>query len=164
MTIEELLKVLEMQEEILQFSHFTNADAWELGNMIVLEASRRHQPVAVNIRLNNGYTVFQYGFDGTNLCHQEVLERKYNTVKVTEQSSMHLYMQLRLNEETQEEMLLPAAEFAAYGGGFPIRVEEVGVIGVIAATGRDHVADHDLLVKCISKYLHVDEVPRIRVL
>ena len=32
MTIEELLKVLEMQEEILQFSHFTHGDAWELGN------------------------------------------------------------------------------------------------------------------------------------
>ena len=31
MTIEELLKVLEMQEEILQFSHFTHGDAgsWE---------------------------------------------------------------------------------------------------------------------------------------
>ena len=37
MTIEELLKVLEMQEEILQFSHFTNADAWELGNQIVID-------------------------------------------------------------------------------------------------------------------------------
>ncbi|MFQ7290058.1 MAG: hypothetical protein ACLRPV_14840 [Lacrimispora saccharolytica] len=31
MTMNELIKVLEMQEEILQFSHFTNADAWELG-------------------------------------------------------------------------------------------------------------------------------------
>ena len=38
MTIEELLKVLEMQEEILQFSHFTHGDAWELGNIIVMEA------------------------------------------------------------------------------------------------------------------------------
>ena len=38
MTIEELLKVLEAQEEILQFSHFTHEDAWELGTMIVMEA------------------------------------------------------------------------------------------------------------------------------
>ena len=27
MTIDEVISVLEMQEEILQFSHFTNADA-----------------------------------------------------------------------------------------------------------------------------------------
>ena len=34
-------------------------------------------------------------------------------------------------------------------------------MGAIAAAGANHVADHDLLVKCISKYLHIDEVPRI---
>lgn len=40
MTIEELSSVLQMQEEILQFSSFTNADAWELGNLIVAEAAK----------------------------------------------------------------------------------------------------------------------------
>ena len=40
MTVEELIAMLEMQEEILQFSHFTNGDAWELGNLIVLEEER----------------------------------------------------------------------------------------------------------------------------
>ena len=29
MTMDELMKVLDMQEDILQFTHFTNADAWE---------------------------------------------------------------------------------------------------------------------------------------
>ena len=65
MTIEELSSVLQMQEEILQFSSFTNADAWELGNLIVAEAAKRGAAVLVRIRLNNGYTVFQYGMDGT---------------------------------------------------------------------------------------------------
>ena len=41
MTIEELSSVLQMQEEILQFSSFTNADAWELGNLIVAEAAKK---------------------------------------------------------------------------------------------------------------------------
>ena len=60
MTVEELIAMLEMQEEILQFNHFTNEDAWELGNIMVAEARRRKMPVAISIRLNNGYTVFQY--------------------------------------------------------------------------------------------------------
>ena len=47
MTIQELIKVLDMQEEILQFSHFTNEDAWMLGNIIVAEAKRRALPVPV---------------------------------------------------------------------------------------------------------------------
>ena len=47
MTIDEVISVLEMQEEILQFSHFTNADAWTLGNMLVAEAQRRGASVMV---------------------------------------------------------------------------------------------------------------------
>ena len=162
MTVEELAKVLEMQEEILQFSSFTNADAWELGTMVVMEARRLGVSIAVRIRLNNGYTVFQYGMDGTNLYNEQWLTRKENTVRTLEQSSLRLYMSLRETQETLEERFLNPNEYAACGGGFPIRVEEVGVIGSIVVSGLDHVSDHDLLVKCISKYLHVAEGPRIR--
>lgn len=79
-----------------------------------------------------------------------------------EESSMRFCMELRQNQESMEERFLDPREYAACGGGFPIRVEEVGVIGSIVVSGMDHVSDHDLLVKCISKYLHVAEVPRIR--
>ena len=162
MTVEELGNVLEIQEEILQFSSFTNADAWELGTMIVMEARRLGVSIALRIRLNNGYTVFQYGMDGTTLYNEQWLTRKENTVRVTEQSSLRFYMDLRQSQENMEERFLDPREYAACGGGFPIRVEEVGVIGTIAVSGQDHVSDHDLLVKFISKYLHVAEVPRIR--
>lgn len=162
MTVEELVKVLEMQEEILQFSSFTNADAWELGNMVVAEARRLGVSIAVRIRLNNGYTVFQYGMDGTNLYNEQWMQRKENTVRVLEQSSLRLYMSLRQTQESLEERFLDPREYAACGGGVPIRVEEVGVVGSIVVSGLDHVSDHDLLIKCISKYLHIAEVPRIR--
>ena len=76
MTAEELNRVLEMQEEILQFSSFTNGDAWELGNMILMEARRLGVSIAVRIRLNNGYTVFQYGMDGTTLYNDRWLDRR----------------------------------------------------------------------------------------
>ncbi|MBS6195382.1 MAG: heme-degrading domain-containing protein [Clostridiales bacterium] len=162
MTVEELTKVLEMQEEILQFSSFTNGDAWELGTMLVAEARRLGVSIAVRIRLNNGYTIFQYGMDGTNLYNEQWMQRKENTVRVMEKSSLRFYMELRETQETMKERFLDPREYAACGGGFPIRVEEVGVIGSIVVSGLDHVSDHDLLVKCISKYLHIAEVPRIR--
>ena len=158
MTMEELLKVLEMQEEILQFSHFTNDDAWELGCQIVKEARRLGVQVAVSIRLNNGCIVFKHNMDGTNRLN----ERKQHTVELTEQSSLQLYVRLRHQGQELSEMVPEAAGCVAVGGGFPIRVEEVGVIGCVAVSGMDHVSDHDLAVKCISRYLHVDEVPRIR--
>ena len=40
MTVEEVITVLAMQEEILQFNHFTNEDAWALGNLLVAEAKK----------------------------------------------------------------------------------------------------------------------------
>jgi len=162
MTMNELIKVLEMQEEILQFSHFTNADAWELGSMILLEARRRGVSVAVSIRLNNGLTVFQYCDDGMTKYNQELMRKKCNTVQLTEHSSLHLYMMGTQSEESLNQMALDPAEYIALGGAFPIRVEEVGVIGAVVVSGLGQVSDHDLLIKCIGKYLHVDEVPRIR--
>lgn len=162
MTIDELIAILEMQEEILQFTHFTNEDAWELGNILVAESKRRANPASISIRLNNGFTVFQYAADGTTLNNEQWMRRKANTVKTLERSSFHTYLQLQKSEENLKDWLLDAKEYAACGGGFPIRVEEVGVIGTIVVAGRDHIADHDMIVKCLSRYLHVDEVPRVR--
>ena len=134
----------------------------ELGNIMVAEARRRKMPVVISIRLNNGYTVFQYAGDGTNLHNENWLRRKFNTVKTLEKSSLYTYMLLRKNEETMENLFLDEKEYACCGGGFPVRVEEVGVIGAILVSGLDHVSDHDFIVKCVSRYLHIDEVPRIR--
>ena len=162
MTIDELLALLEMQEEILQFSHFTNADAWEVGNSIVAEARKRQLPVAVSIRLNNGMILFQYAGDGTNLQNENWMRRKMNAVRTLERSSLYTSVLLRKNEETLADWYLDAKDYAACGGGFPIRVEEVGVIGAILVEGLDHFSNHDMIVKSISRYLHIDEVPRIR--
>lgn len=162
MTIDEAVKILEMQEEILQFTHFTNEDAWELGCMLVAEARRRQKPVAISIRLNNGYTVFQFGLDGTTLYNEQQMKMRHNTVKVTEKSSLHLCTLLQKTENDLDGLFLDPKKYAISGGAFPIRIEDVGVIGSIIVSGMDHMSDHDLLIKCISKYLHIDEVPRIR--
>ena len=119
MTVEELIAMLEMQEEILQFNHFTNEDAWELGNIMVAEARRRKMPVVISIRLNNGYTVFQYAGDGTNLHNENWLRRKFNTVKTLEKSSLYTYMLLRKNEETMENLFLDEKRIRLLRRRFP---------------------------------------------
>ena len=146
MTMDELMKVLDMQEDILQFTHFTNADAWELGTMILMEARRRGAQVGIMIRRSNG----------------ELMRRKSNSVLLTERSSLQLYMAATNAPESVKQMVLDPKEYAMLGGGFPICVEEVGVVATVAVSGMGQVSDHDVIVKCISKYLHIDEVPRIR--
>ena len=61
--------------------------------------------MAVSIRLNNGYTVFQHGMDGTNLINAQRLERKQQTVKLTEESSLQMYVRLKQREKELEELL-----------------------------------------------------------
>jgi len=162
MTIEEVIRLLEMQEEILQFSHFTNADAWELGHALVDECRRKNASAIISIRLNNGFTVFQYAFDGTSEYDAQWVGRKHNTVSATNHSSLLLCMQLKQNDETLEDVRLDPKKYEISGGGFPICIEEVGVIGSIVISGLDPVSDHDVIIKAVGKYLHVDEVPRIR--
>ena len=161
-TAEEIMTILEMQEEILQFTHFTNSDAWELGSFMVEEAMIRQLNISISIRLNNGLVVFQHCLDGTKLHNEQWMLRKFNTVKVMETSSLSLYIMLKKNEQTMAEICLDENAYACCGGGFPIRIEEVGVIGAIIVSGLNHVADHDFIVKSLIKYLHTDEVPRIK--
>ena len=164
MTIEEVITVLAMQEEILQFGHFTNEDAWALGNLIVAEARKRGLDTAVEIRLNNGYTVFEYAGNSTNLNNEAWMDKMYATVRRVEKSTMLLYSELKKSEETLEDIGLDPREYSYMGGGFPIRVEEVGVTGVILVSNQNHFVNHDIIVRAVSRYLHVDEVPRIRAL
>ena len=164
MTIEEVITVLAMQEEILQFGHFTNEDAWALGNLIVAEARKRGLDTAVEIRLNNGYTVFKYAGNSTNLNNEAWMDKMYATVRRVEKSTMLLDSELKNSEETLDDIGLDTREYSYMGGGFPIRVEEVGVIGVILVSNQNHFVNHDIIVRAVSRYLHVDEVPRIRAL
>lgn len=163
MMLEESIRILAMQEEILQFSHFTNEDAWELGSLMVAEAARNHLPVAVSIRLNCGYTVFQYGFKGTSYNSEQWMLRKYHTVRTMEMSSLRLFMLLKKNQESLEAYGLNEKEYTAKGGGFPIRVAGAGVIGSVLVSGLDHMADHEFAAACMSQYLRIDGIPRLPV-
>ena len=80
-----------------------------------------------------------------------------------EMSSLRLYMLLKKNGETLEDRGLNGKDYVAGGGGFPIRVAGVGVIGSVIVSGLDHMADHEFAVACISQYLRIDEIPRLPV-
>jgi len=161
-TAEEVLNVLKMQEEILQFTHFTNDDAWELGKLMVSEAKKRELAVAVMIKKSSGLPVFMHMMDGTTPDNIDWLNRKFNTVLRMEVSTLEFYMYLKNSGHTMEDKFLDEKVYACAGGGFPIRVEDAGVVGAICVSGLNHVQDHDFIIRCLSRYLHMDEVPRLK--
>lgn len=159
--IEELLAMHEMQEEILQFT---------LSPMRCLGAGKTHRfrdpaPEASGgcyDTLNKGYNRFPVMRQMDQYQNENWMQRKFNTVRTLETSTLHAAMLLKKSEQTLATGSWMKKNMQLQAGGFPIRIEEVGVIGAVIVSGLPHFADHDLIVKCISRYLHVDEVPRIR--
>ncbi len=160
-TVEEIRKILDMQEEILQFARFTNEDAIALGNFMLQEAVRKELEIAISIRRVNGLILYQVMREGTNLDNVSWMNRKYNTVLRTEVSSLSWFMRLKQNDQTMADKFMDENIYACVGGGFPIRVEDVGVVAIVTVSGMNHVQDHDFIVKSLGKYLHINDLPRI---
>ena len=137
MMLEETIRILSMQEEILQFPHFTNKDAWELGSYMVSEAAHNGLPVVISIRLNNGYTLFQYGFKGTNYCNEIWMKRKHNIInslflspEALEKFNFERYERYKVVEENEaryEEYLCDDAEIFVVAFGIAARVSRNAV-------------------------------------
>lgn len=155
--LESRIKIYEKQERLLRFESFSNEDAWELGCLMVKEAQDRGLKPALSI-VKNGYTVFRYGFDGTNTHNDMWLERKHNTVQVTHMSSLHVGAVLEKNGETiGDDWYLDPAKHAFLGGGFPLILKGTGVIGSVCCSGLPHLEDHAMVVRCIARFLKLDE-------
>ena len=148
-----LLAMCEEQEERLQFAHFSRADALELGLKLHENAKKQPVPVAIEITVN-GLVVFRYFPDGALPDSELWLVRKRNSVALMEMSSLYFLAWLEQNGETLESRKLPPNEYAAGGGGFPIRVRGTGVIGSICVSGLpDHMEDHRLVVETLTEFL-----------
>ena len=148
-----LLAMCVEQEEKLQFDHFSRADALALGLKLHENAKKQPIPVAVEITVN-GLVVFRYFPDGALPDSELWLQRKRNTVELMEMSSLHFLAWLEENGETMESRKLPADDYAAGGGGFPIRLRGTGVIGSVCVSGMpDHMDDHRLVVDTLAELL-----------
>lgn len=148
--MEKLLAQCGQEEEQLQFASFSRADALALGLRIIEDAKALPDPVAVEITVN-GLVVFRYFPDGARPDSELWLQRKRRSVELMEMSSLHFLAWLETNGETLESRKLPPDDYAAGGGGFPIRVRGTGVIGSVCVSGLpDHRDDHRLVTGALA--------------
>lgn len=150
-----LLEQCIYEEEMLQFEHFSHKDALDLG-MKLLEHSdlQAAGPVAIEIVLN-GLTVFRYFPDGTSLYNEIWLKWKRNTVNMKQTSSLRVFAELEKSGENLEDWHLDPKEFAACGGGFPIRIRNSGIVGFIGVSGLPHLKDHKIIIDALQDYLDI---------
>ena len=145
-TPEELLA----QEEELQFTSFSNDDAWALGTALV--AAAREEGLAVTIDIGRGeQRLFHYALEGTAADNDEWIERKNRVVRRFGHSSY--YMGVTEGDAFASNYLLDGREFAAHGGAFPVRVRGAGVVGTVTVSGLPQEEDHRLVVAVLRDFL-----------
>jgi uncharacterized protein (UPF0303 family) len=140
---------LALQEQALILPRFDHEVAWRLGTMLRELALTRNLPLAIDVR-RFGQPLFYCALAGSTPNNADWVRRKSNVVAQFLRSSyaVGLDMQQR-NTDLTEKHGLPLSEYAAHGGGFPIRVENAGVVGSMTVSGLPPRADHELVVEAL---------------
>lgn len=152
---QQLLSQLLKEEDVLQFSAFTNETALELGLKLVEAARSAAKGVTIDI-CRNGQQLFHYALEGTSADNDEWIKRKNRVVNRFGHSSYYMGISYKAKNTTiQDSSLLDPREYAAHGGAFPIIIKEVGVVGTITVSGLPQQEDHQLVVRVLADYLGV---------
>jgi uncharacterized protein (UPF0303 family) len=141
------------EEHELQFSSFTNDDAWALGCDLVELAQEQSAPVAIDIR-RNGHQLFKAAMPGATPDNDSWIERKIRVVQRFGHSSLAVGQEARERGTTFEDRFgLDPQQYAAHGGCVPIVVKSVGPVGTVTVSGLPQVEDHRMVVAAIRTFL-----------
>jgi uncharacterized protein (UPF0303 family) len=155
MAAAEDVKRIAEQEARLVFEGFTEATAFEIGSAIRARGLSENFPVIVDIRLWDR-ALFYCALPGSTSGNTEWARRKINVVKVFHRSSYRMVLTKAREDRTfPVGEALPIEDYVLAGGGFPIRVKGVGVVGAIAVSGLPERQDHEVVVAAICDHLGI---------
>jgi uncharacterized protein (UPF0303 family) len=148
------LELLAMQESELLLPQFDEEIAWEIGMRIRELAVSRNLHVVIEVR-RTGQLLFYSALKGTTPDNAEWVRRKSNSVARFHRSSYAIGLGLR-ESTLAEKFELSAADYAAHGGSFPLRVSGAGFVGSVTVSGLPQRADHELVVEALCRHLAKD--------
>ncbi|MET4675765.1 uncharacterized protein (UPF0303 family) [Luteibacter sp. PvP120] len=150
---EPTLQELAAEEARLQFDTLTLAQAWDIGCALREAALHRSGKVAIEIALRDR-TLFHAALPGTDVANGQWVRRKRNTVLALGTSTLAVGMKLaKANQSLEARYGLSAADHAHDGGGFPLRLRGLGVIGAITASGLPSLEDHRLVTEVLARFI-----------
>ncbi|KAJ8142686.1 hypothetical protein OY671_004168 [Metschnikowia pulcherrima] len=148
-----LVASVEADERDLVLRTFTHDDAWRLGCSLVELADERDSPVTIDVR-KGPQQVFHAARAGTTPDNDTWVERKVRVVERFGASSYLVGSRARATGTSfNEKHDLPLQEYAAHGGAFPVRVEGVGIVGVVTVSGLAQGDDHALVTEASRSFL-----------
>jgi uncharacterized protein (UPF0303 family) len=150
------LQTIATQQKTLVFPRFDSNRAWQVGSQLREMAVARGAAMVIDVR-TFGQPLFFSALDGTTPDNVRWVQRKARTVEHFRVSSYAIGLSLQQASATlADKYSLPAAEFASHGGAFPLTVQGVGVIGVVAVSGLPQRADHEFVVEALCAVLGHD--------
>lgn len=156
MEIAQELQSIALQEQTLVFPGFDADIAWSIGTRLRTLAQSRGHALAIEIA-RFGQPLFFSALSGTTPANGAWVRRKRNVVEHFRISSYAMALRMQQGGHNLSERYgLPAADYAASGGAFPISVAGVGVIGTIVVSGLPHRDDHELVVEALCDELGHD--------
>jgi uncharacterized protein (UPF0303 family) len=148
-----LIAQITEQEKRLQFTRFSNADAWELGCLLVELGTTRSLPITIDITRGE-QQLFHAALEGTNADNDQWIARKIRVVKRFGSSSFLVGLRARASGTPFEDRPYnDLHNFAAHGGCFPIMIRDSGGIGTVTVSGLAQGDDHALVVEAIESFL-----------
>jgi uncharacterized protein (UPF0303 family) len=147
------LAELAAEERDLQFTRFTNDDAWDLGAALVATGRERGLPIAVEITRNR-HQLFHAALAGATPDNDSWIRRKTAVVDRFGHSSLYVRQSsIERGTTFEAEFGLDPASFAAHGGAFPILIRDVGPVGAVVVSGLPQVEDHRMVVAALRAHL-----------
>ncbi len=148
------LDLLAQQESLLHFTTFTPDTAWQLGSLLRSAVLARNAGGTIEIELAN-HILFTATTPGATPGQADWIRRKRNTVRRFARSSYAVGRQLTLDQQTLEARHgLTLTDYAAHGGGFPLRIADA-FVGTIILSGLAQRDDHNLVVTAIADHLKI---------
>jgi len=157
MVVKDDIATIVRQEETLVFSRFDEGTAFGLGTVLRDMGLRETLPIIVDVRFWDR-PLFYAALPGSTAANFDWARRKINSVRAYQKSTYRMFLEQGAGARVFGiDHGLDPADYAIAGGAFPIRVEGVGVVGVVAVSGLPQRDDHDLVVRGLCLHLGHDE-------
>jgi uncharacterized protein (UPF0303 family) len=144
------------QERALVFKQFDENVAFAIGAHIRDAANAAGQGIAIEVRLWDR-PLFYGATAGSSASNKHWIERKAYTVRMLMKSTYRVVLERGDKPRVFEENWgLDPRDYAIAGGGFPITVAGVGVVGAAIVSGVPERDDHGYVVAAICSVLGLD--------
>lgn len=142
-------EALTQQLAEVELTTFSPAEALALGLMATDRAINEQLAIVIEVH-HLGRLAYRAALPGSLPDSDDWITRKRRVVERYHESTLAARVRYEERGTTfQDATGLSERDYAAHGGGIPVIVAGVGVVGGFYASGLPQVDDHEFLVACL---------------